>query len=63
MDNTVGSPLSISKGDPVTTESRPKSGRNRLEKSSYYTPASVKERNIPEYISGYVGSTIDDDIV
>jgi len=39
--------------DPVTTESA-QGGRNRLDKSSYYTPVSL--RNIPEYISGYVDS-------
>ena len=49
MDNTVGSPLSVSKGDPVTTEVK---NQNSFELSNYYTPVSL--RNIPEYISGYV---------
>jgi hypothetical protein len=51
MDNTVGS----HKNDPVTTEVA-SGDRNRLELSSYYTPASLlkDKRNIPEYISGYV---------
>ncbi|MBI5079225.1 LAGLIDADG family homing endonuclease [Candidatus Wolfebacteria bacterium] len=54
MDNTVGSRQNFAKqnlGDPVTTESR-NAGRNSLDKSSYYTPVSL--RDIPEYISGYV---------
>ena len=51
MDNTVGS-LRQPADDPVTTEVK---NRNRLVKSSYYTPASeLKKRNIPDYISGYV---------
>ena len=55
MDNTVGSPLSLLKGDPVTTESR-KAGRNESDLSDHYTPTSLlmKTRNIPEYITGYV---------
>ena len=50
MDNTVGS-FPKNRNNPVTTESV-KGGRNRLDKTSYYTPVSL--RNIPEYISGYV---------
>ncbi len=50
MDNTVGS-FPKNRNNPVTTESA-KGGRNSLDKTSYYTPVSL--RNIPEYISGYV---------
>ncbi|MEK9201497.1 MAG: LAGLIDADG family homing endonuclease [Patescibacteria group bacterium] len=53
MDNTVGSRPATSGIDPVTTEVK---SRNRLDKTSYYTPASVSKevRDIPEYITGYV---------
>jgi len=56
MDNTVGSLPMNHRNDPVTTESR-RMGRNRLVKTSYYTPVSAQKeivRNIPEYITGYV---------
>lgn len=52
MDNTVGSLPTSCRNDPVTTEVN---SRNRLVQSSYNTPASTcKNRNIPEYITGYV---------
>lgn len=51
MDNIVGSPSIESRSDPVTTEAK---SQNRLDSSNYYTPASLRLRNIPEYISGYV---------
>jgi len=51
MDNTVGSRSSNRWIDPVTTEAK---CRNRPDRAGYYTPTSTKERNIPEYISGYV---------
>ena len=55
MDNTVGSRSDVKIGvDPVTTEAK---SQNSLVKSSYYTPAPAEKeinRNIPEYITGYV---------
>lgn len=54
MDNTVGSPLSLSKGDPVTTEVK---NQHSFSSESYDTPTSLMKdvrRNIPEYITGYV---------
>lgn len=52
MDNTVGSPPTSRRSDPVTTEAK---SRNRLVKSSYYMPTSaIKNRHIPDYITGYV---------
>ncbi len=53
MDNTVGSRSDNVGTDPVTTEVN---NRNSLEILSYYTPTSLTkfERNVPEYITGYV---------
>jgi LAGLIDADG endonuclease len=50
----VGSLLIKNQNDPVTTESV--TGRNGSMKSDHYTPTSLKRanRNIPEYITGYV---------
>ena len=54
MDNTVGSLPISRRTDPVTTGSR-NAGRNRSVSTDYYTPSStLKLRNIPDYISGYV---------
>ena len=53
MDNTVGSPPTSRRNDPVTTEVKNRNGINSL---SHYTPTSLSKevRNIPEYITGYV---------
>src|SRR3989344_2423334 len=53
MDNTVGSPPTSRRNDPVTTEIKNRNGINSL---SHYTPTSLLKRirNIPEYITGYV---------
>ena len=49
----MGSRPALSRIDPVTTEAK---SRNSLHTKSYYTPTSLPkhERNIPEYITGYV---------
>ncbi len=52
MDNTVGSPSTSRRSDPVTTDLA-NSERNSLADAGYYTPTSL-QRNIPDYISGYV---------
>ena len=52
QDNTVGSRSNSVGFDPVTTPSR--KGRNDLVLTDHYTPTSLRERNIPEYITGYV---------
>src|SRR3989338_5245159 len=55
MDNIVGSLLIKNQNDPVTTESRI-AGRNGSARPDHDTPISSgkMERNIPEYITGYV---------
>ena len=53
MDNTVGSYSTSRRINPVTTDPAI-SGRNSKAKAGYYTPTSLKKRNIPEYITGYV---------
>jgi hypothetical protein len=65
MDNTVGSPPTSGRSDPVTTEVCSSVARKKLKRAknrnsfalaSYYTPASLlkDKRNIPEYITGYI---------
>jgi hypothetical protein len=52
QDNTVGSLLIKNQNDPVTTPSL--NGRNDLVLTDHYMPTSLRGRNIPEYITGYV---------
>ena len=49
----MGSPLSLSKGDPVTTEVK---NRNGIKSLNHYMPTSLSKeiRNIEEYITGYI---------
>jgi len=49
MGNTVGSPPTSRRSDPVTTEVK---NQNGLVLTSHYTPTSLL-RNVPEYITGY----------
>jgi hypothetical protein len=54
QDNTVGSRSDSVGFDPVTTPSR--KGRNDMVLTDHYTQTSLRgaDRNIPEYITGYV---------